>query len=54
MTKPAPPHWLLSLRRRQWEGALSNRFEARTKCHSRNLFRAASIAARTHSGAVPP
>ena len=54
MAKPPLSHSPLDLRRRKCDGARPAGSEARTEHHSRNLFRAATMAARTHSGAVPP
>src|ERR1700739_2898475 len=54
MTKPALSHSPLGLRRREGEGVRLAGSKARAEHHSRNLFRAAMMAARTHSGAVPP
>ena len=54
MTKPALSHSSLGMRRKEWEGTRPAGSKAPTERHSRNLFRAAAMAARTHSGAVPP
>jgi len=54
MAKPALSNSPPRLRRGEWEGGRPTGSEARTERHSKNLFRASTMAARTHSGAVPP
>jgi hypothetical protein len=54
MTKPVVAHTPLELPQRKREATRRAGSKGRTERHSRNLFRAATIAARTHSGAVPP